>query len=278
MEPVTQELARATEEFNRRALEMGLGDLRNYYWYHTIELPGGLVTPGAYDFRRSLPCFRFPEDMSGQRVLDVGSATGFFAFEFEKRGAKVVSVELPSLAALDRFPGQTVERSIQKIQRMLAPFAERKNLTARELYFYLLAGPFEFCRKLLRSRVERCLSTVYELSAAGLGSFDLVFMGDILVHTLNPPQALAAVAPLAKASLVLSQVMPDTADARPAMLYVGGEDPLEDDLSWWWPNQACLRQLLRKLGFREVVAVGHHTGVLRSSGYMYDRAILHAIR
>ena len=39
-------------------------------------------------------------------MLDVGSATGFFAFEFERRGAEVVSVELDSLYALDRFPGQ----------------------------------------------------------------------------------------------------------------------------------------------------------------------------
>jgi len=37
----------------------------------------------VYDFRQSLPCFQFPEDMRGMRVLDVGSATGFFAFEFE---------------------------------------------------------------------------------------------------------------------------------------------------------------------------------------------------
>ncbi len=60
----------------------------------------------------------FPENMSGMTVLDVGSATGFFAFEFERRGARVISVELPSLRDLDRFPGQDVESSLRKIESM----------------------------------------------------------------------------------------------------------------------------------------------------------------
>jgi hypothetical protein len=36
--------------------------------------------------------------------------------------------------------------------------------------------------------------------------------------------------------------------------------------------------LLKKLGFAEVTAVGHHSGVLRPSGYAYDRAILRAVK
>ena len=45
---------RDAEEFDRRARALGFGDIGNYYWYHTVELPDGLVTPGVYDFRRSL--------------------------------------------------------------------------------------------------------------------------------------------------------------------------------------------------------------------------------
>src|ERR1039458_7329122 len=117
------EFQRDAEEFGRRARALGFGDIENYYWYHTVELPDGLVTPGQYDFRRSLACFPFPEDMRGMRVVDVGSATGFFAFEFEKRGARVVSVELPSLYALDRFPGQDIDQIIGKIEKMMGPKA-----------------------------------------------------------------------------------------------------------------------------------------------------------
>lgn len=280
------EFLKAVEEFNRRARALGFNDVEKYYWYHTIDLPEGLVTPGLYDFRGSVSAFQFPEDMHGTTVLDVGSATGFFAFEFERRGASVVSVELPSLDRLDRFPGQSPEQAIGKIGQMIAPrnvtglSGYVKPHTTEELYFYLLKGPFQFCHDLLGSKVERCYASVYDLSPELLGvpGFDMVFMGDILLHTLNPLEALAAVAPLCRKALILSQVMPEAGDGKPAMLYVGGDDPASDEVSWWWPNKACLVQLLKKLGFRDVVEVGSHSGRLRPSGFAYERPILRAVK
>lgn len=281
---VLQEFVQAAEEFNARVLALGLGDVSRYYWYHTVDLPNGLVTPGQYDFRATYPCFRFPEQMTGLRVLDIGSATGFFAFEFWKRGAEVVSVELPSLHALDRFPGQNVEHVLREIRHMIFPETMEgtrelvREHSAEELYFYLLTGPFEFCRKLLGASIERCYSSVYDLSAAKMGTFDFVFMGDILLHTINPLAALAAVAPLCRGTLVLAQVMPQSPDGKPAMLYVGGGDPDFDEVQWWWPNQSCLTELLKKFRFRTVIEVGRHAGMVRPSGYVFDRTILHAVK
>jgi len=272
---------RDAEAFYRRAEALGVPDIRNYYWYHTVELPGGLVTPGQYDFRESIAAFPFPADLRGKRVLDVGSATGFFAFEFARRGAEVTSLELPSLEALDRFPGQDVAQSLDKIRKMMGPRSAGGGsdapYTAEEMYFYLLEGPFEFCRKQLGAKIRRCYSTVYELTEAKAGgTFDLVFMGDILLHTLNPMAALCAVAPLCRGTLVLSQRMPETADGEPAMLWVGGDSLGSDEVSWWLPNQSCLVAMLKKLGFRSVVNTGSHSGVLRPSGFPYTRAILRA--
>ncbi|MCI0625952.1 MAG: hypothetical protein L0387_30640 [Acidobacteria bacterium] len=34
--------------FNAKALEMGYGDLSDYFWYHTVDLGDGLITPGTY--------------------------------------------------------------------------------------------------------------------------------------------------------------------------------------------------------------------------------------
>lgn len=280
---VAQEYFEQVDEFQQRAVRLGLGDVRGYYWYHTIDLGDGLITPGMYDYRSTLSAFRFPETMRGMQVLDVGSATGFFAFELERRGARVVSVELPSLESLDRFPGQTTEQVVSKIGRMLescrSEGAAPAPYPAAELYFALLEGPFQFCKRRLNSKVERCYSTVYDLTAEKLGGavFDLVFVGDVLVHTLYPLRALAALAPLCKGTLVLSQVMPEQ-PAEPAMLYVGGANPTEDDVSWWLPNQSCMEQMLKKLGFRTVAEVGRNTGVLRPSGHPFDRPILHATK
>jgi SAM-dependent methyltransferase len=264
-----------TDLFICRTQELGLADVSRYYWYHTIDLGNGLITPGVYDYRDTIGTFGFPKDMRGMTVLDVGSATGFFAFEFERRGAQVVSLELPSLEALDRFPGQSLESVLVKIDRMMFPEEQHRGHSAADLYEYLLEGPFRFCAERLGSRVERCYSTVYDVSLPGR-QFDLVFIGDVLVHTLYPLKALAALAPLCRGTLILAQTMPD--GDKPAMDYVGGDDPAHDDVSWWLPNKQCFTQILRKLGFAEVRQIGSHTGVLRSSGYRFERPILHAVR
>jgi tRNA (mo5U34)-methyltransferase len=254
-----------------------LSDADRYYWYHTLDLGDGLVTPGLYDYRETLGAFGFPENMSGMTVLDVGSATGFFAFEFERRGARVISVELPSLRDLDRFPGQDVESSLRKIESM-GQF-RRRGYSERDLYWYLLEGPFRFCRERLGSRVERCYSTIYNLTLERTGvreGFDLVFLGDVLIHTLYPLKALAALAPLCRGSLIFAGVLPEGPQEPPAMMYIGGANADEDEVAWWHPNLSCLTQMLSKLGFKHVLNAGFHRGVLYPSGYGFERVVLRA--
>jgi len=61
------------------------------FWFHTFALnrAEGIYTPGAArDHRYRVPAL--PEDFSGQRVLDVGTFDGFYAFLAEHRGAEQV--------------------------------------------------------------------------------------------------------------------------------------------------------------------------------------------
>jgi tRNA (mo5U34)-methyltransferase len=266
--------------FCTRTRELGLGDVSRYYWYHTIDLGAGLITPGLYDYRETISSFPFPQDMTGLRVLDVGPATGFFSFEFERRGASVVAMELPSLRDLDRFPGQSVESSLARIERMIFPDSvdglseHRRRDSEREVYRCLLKAPFEFCRDRLGSGVERRFSTVYDLPANE--KFDLVFVGDVLVHTLYPLKALASAAAACKGSLIFAQMLPPGAQEPPAMIYTGGADPNEDEVSWWLPNKSCLIEMLRKLGFARVREAGYHRGVVEPGAHPFERIILEA--
>jgi SAM-dependent methyltransferase len=260
---------------------MGRADLRDYYWYHTVDLGNGLITPGTYDYREALDAFQFPKDMKGMAVLDVGSGTGFFAFEFERRGANVVSVELPSIEDLDRFPGYSFDqtaRNLDAILEVLGAYtddqrASIKSKTTAERYELLMDGPFLFCHQTLNSTVKRHYSRLYDLTS-DVGTFDLVFMGDVLCHTIDPLLALSKVAALCRGTLIISQ---DTGfqQEAPVFSYIGGSQPA-DTIAWWVPNNLAFEQILKKMGFSEVGVVGKSVGQYRPMGETFSRTVIRA--
>jgi tRNA (mo5U34)-methyltransferase len=289
-----QQIRKTREDYDQlerafpvRAAQLGCQGYEELFWYHTVDLGNGLITPGGYDYRFCLDQFHFPADMRGLRVLDVGAATGFFSFEFEKRGATVVAHDLPGYD-LDKFPGETQEQTRRKHVELLGYHMNlsderRAQILAgqadAEMYRMFLDGPFHFCHRILGSKVQRCYSSLYDLTEEKTGGqFDLVYFGDVLLHTINPLQALAAVARLCRGTLILSQTMDSPADGVPAMRYVGGDEAGKDAISWWLPNRPCIEQMLRKLGFRTVEVVGTNDGYVRPSCHYYSRTILHARR
>lgn len=65
-------------------------------WWHSIDLGNGFVTPGAIplsEMQANFAYLQLPEDLSGNRVLDIGCWDGFYSFECERRGAEVVAVD-----------------------------------------------------------------------------------------------------------------------------------------------------------------------------------------
>jgi tRNA (mo5U34)-methyltransferase len=260
------------EQFRVASRRLARGDLSNFYWYHTIDLGQGVVTPGDYDYRDLLHVYQFPEDMRGMRVLDVGSATGFFAFEFERRGGQVVSVDLPSIAECDMPAGEDKELTLRDLM------AAHGVSSVEELTRVHLHGPFELCRAVLGSRVERHLSRVYDLTPDTFGGrrFDLVFAGDILLHTFSPLMALAALAPLCAGRLIVAQHLSDVTPEKPVMVFTG---TARDRRTWWHPNRLCLEQMLRRVGFTDVRFVGEHTVSGRGGEWVTpNQAIVHASR
>jgi tRNA (mo5U34)-methyltransferase len=265
---------RNLEEFLEKGRGLGHADISQYYWYHTIDLQkDGLITPGDFDYRDCLPSFKFPPSMAGMNVLDIGSATGFFAFEFEKRGARVVSVELPSIADWDMPTGEDRDHTLRRLM------ADHQVNSVAKAHHYHLDGPFQFCHRILGSNVRRVYSTVYNLSRANLelAEFDIIYLGDVLLHTFAPLKALAAVAPLCKKTLIIMEHLHDEDDnADPLMFYAGGATPRLDRRTWWYPNKACLVQMLQRLGFKDVEVVGHPDVIYRPEGCIHHTAVIHA--
>jgi SAM-dependent methyltransferase len=269
-----QKHQQATKLFRTRVADLDFPGLDRFYWYHTIDLGDGIITPGMFDYRKDVVHFRFPEDMTGMNVLDVGSATGFFAFEFEKRGASVTSVELASIADWDTPSEEDRELTLRELMR------EHEAKDAEELTYLHLHGPFRFCQERKQSKVSRCYSRIYDLRSERLpnAQYDVVFLGDILCHLFSPLKALSVIAPLCRSKLIVAQGFTEIREDRPLMLYLGGDSRHGDNRTWWDFNRTCLSQMLKRLGFRSLETVGEFSTVYRRAGWISSRKVIHATK
>ena len=89
-------LALANDPVFAARIQKYVADLSRKQHYHSLELNDGTVLPGLIGveaLRARVRAFPIPEDLIGRRVLDVGAASGWNAFEMERRGAEVVAVD-----------------------------------------------------------------------------------------------------------------------------------------------------------------------------------------
>jgi tRNA (mo5U34)-methyltransferase len=201
-------------------------------WYHTLELPGGVLTPGWFDLRAQAERLPWP-DVRGKRCLDVGTYDGFYAFELERRGAaEVVATDISDHAEWD-WPAA---------MRAGAP----ADLAA-------VAGDkgqgFEVARAALASKVRRIEASAYHLDPDELGRFDVVVCGSLMVHLRDPVRALEAIRSVCdgwfmsveSVSLWLSLRFPRTALAELRFD--------EQRCQWWEVNAAGHRKMVTTAGF-----------------------------
>lgn len=204
-------------------------------WYHVMDLPGGVTTPGVDDPRDRLPLLGLPDDLSGLSVLDVGAWDGFFSFECERRGAARV-------VAADWFAWREAAHGSKR--------------------------SFELARKAFGSRVEDVEVRVEHLSPERVGSFDLVLLVGVLYHLRDPMRALEAVASVTAGRLILETHVDLALRRRPAAAFYPAAELAGDHTNWWGPNPAAVAGMLRAAGFHDVRKV-----FPRSRAYELARAV-----
>lgn len=214
---------------------------KNPVWYHTIELAPGVITPGRVDLRRTAGRV-LPDDLRGLRALDVGTFDGFWAFEIERRGADVVSIDIERIDSAEWPP-----RSRARLER-----------DADDLGIRLGLG-FRLASDLLGSRVERLICNVYELSQEAIhGPVDFAFSGALMLHLRDPVRALerifATLVPGGEVRIMepISMALTLRFPRRPAASFQAAGS----DFNWWVPNAAGLGAWLRAAGFEDVRRIG----------------------
>ena len=195
-------------------------------WYHTIELGNGVTTPGHYDHRPYLHHYGLPDDLRGKTVLDMGAASGFFAFELERRGGRVTAADLPAWFEHDFGPNYEADQTVKSGQRYLHE-------------------PFELAHAILGSSVARHEINIYDISPANVGTFDLVFCGSLLIHLTDPVKALWNIAGVTKEKAIIATAIDAGAAEIPVATLIGHE---AGD-SWWIPTRACLELMTVSAGF-----------------------------
>jgi tRNA (mo5U34)-methyltransferase len=202
-------------------------------WFHQIELAPGVVTPGPDDTPRKAQLIGFPDDLTGKTVLDIGAYDGYFSFEAERRNAARV-------LAYDHLEPD-------------------------------LSG-FSTAKRILGSKVEHRVGSVYDLSPELVGYFDIVLFLGVIYHLRSPLLALQRVHTVCKEVMYLeSQVTTDgfLVDGKvvtspeirdllahvPIAQFFPGSELNNDPTNWWAPSVPCLEQLIRSHGFEpELVA------------------------
>lgn len=209
------------------------------YWYHRIELPHGIVTPGWAPLH--VDSYRIPERLDGKRVLDIGAWDGFWTFEALKRGARQV-------VAIDDFSD------------FLGSLKEQDRKAWEN---------FDLCRESLGYSEDECQRhnlSVYDLKPETFGQFDYVFAFGLLYHLRHPLLALDLIGAVCRERLyVESAILDDFSPYRGGLNhgYAGGQMLMEfypdnqyggNVTNWWAPTLHCLAHMVRAAGFAKVDA------------------------
>jgi tRNA (mo5U34)-methyltransferase len=174
-----------------------------------------------------------PEDMSGMRILDVGSNAGYDPFMFARRGSTDV---------LACEPWQFIEQA-------------------------------RFLEEIYRTGVDFQPLKWEDLDPAVHGTFDLVQCHGVLYHEIHPMamlQRLRAMLAPGGTLLLGSMMLGDPALSEYARFVPGAY--YGDDTWWWVPGRLCLRWMIEAAGCEVTAEFGVHDGPPGSfhvvNGYM----------
>ncbi|MCA1710145.1 MAG: TIGR04290 family methyltransferase [Actinobacteria bacterium] len=211
-------------------------------WFHNLQLPGGVQTAPEHPLG-NFPAYKWneiadslPQDLTGQRALDIGCNAGYYTFELAKRGADVLGI--------DHDPHFLTQARWASEQLGLADQVELRQLDVYDL-----------------ARLDE--------------QFDVVIFMGVLYHLRYPLLALDLVAEKVRGTLVLQTLtrpesgtrdIPDDLpfDERheladptwPSMAFI--EHRLADDpTNWWAASPSAVEAMVRSAGLRVVGQPGY---------------------
>ena len=197
----------------------------------TIDLKNGTSTDGQVDYRHLPELFNMHNiDLNDNRVLDIASNDGFWAFWAEDRGAKVLSIDVDTYNRYDW--GHDIPENYLKHK-------ENK------------ADNFNLIKGIRKSNVERRSISIYDLNAKDFGQFDLVLNFGLMYHLRHPLLALDKMREVCSSTAIIRTSTFDYGNNLPISMF------LEDDViisitNWTIINVSCMLHWLKNVGFKHL--------------------------
>lgn len=208
-----------------------LEQINKIKWYHSFKLTDDIMTPGTcpvdpkhiFDFR-----YHLDKDLSGKKILEIGTWDGPYAFELERRGADVTAVDI-------HHPDRT---------------------------------GFNTAKSILASNVRYVQSSIYDLPDKINEQFDIVFFLGIFYHLKHPLLAFENIQKLLKDNgtlyyegecfthyaegknkKVFNRILSSIIGMSSVPLALCYENDYKNKPNWFIPNLACLKVWLCQAGF-----------------------------
>jgi tRNA (mo5U34)-methyltransferase len=238
-----------------RAADADSGDLAERVgaisWYHSIDLGGGIVTPGNPPDTRMVA--RGLCDVRSKKVLDIGAWDGFWSFLCERRGAANVFAmdhyawSVDFAARLEYWEECEKKGEVPDHRLDFSEFWRPEELPGR-------AG-FDLARQALGSSVQPVVADFMNVDPAELGQFDVVLFLGVLYHLREPLTALEKVRSLTKGVAVIETEAVAILGMPHASLleFHDGGGLRGDYTNWFVPTEAALHAMCKAAGFKRVV-------------------------
>ena len=199
------------------------------FWWHTIDLGDGFVTPGHSSLaEQEFRAVGIPQALKGKSVLDIGCWDGVFSFLCEGRGAAVT--------AIDTFQHTEFVKSKYGVE---LKGGEGFRVAARHL------GSALRVKKLDITQVN--------------DTFDVTLFLGVLYHQRHPLQSLEQLSRLTNECAVIETHYLKGQDQSVLQFYPA--DSLNSDTTnYWGPSLSCVELMLLDVGFRDVKLVATSEG------------------
>lgn len=234
-----------------------ISDLKECYFYHTMDLPNIGTVRGEWDLRKGVKEYLGCVEFNNKRVLEIGPASGFVTSYIEKEGADLVGLDLSENHSWDVVPFANL--NIEEI------------VSKRKEHIRKLNNSYWLVHRLLNLKAKLVYGSVFCLPEE-IGKFDIVVLGSVLLHLRDPFLALQKCSEKAKDCIIvtdmlshyyfLSRLNPlrfvSKKLRRAKMGFLPDFKVLKPYDTWWRLNPEIVSASLGVLGFKNFKVSFHH--------------------